>query len=71
MIFIVAAAAGAQPAIDLAHLDRMTFGEEKIWRVKFCDSSAGKRTLYWRTSSAPARARRLASLTPLRALHAA
>jgi len=36
---------------------------KRIWRVKFCDSSAGKRTLYRRTSSAPARARRLASLT--------
>jgi hypothetical protein len=27
-----AAAAGAQPAIDLAHLDRMTFGEENLAR---------------------------------------
>src|ERR1700730_6218861 len=29
---VAAAAAGAQPAIDLAHLDRMTFGEENLAR---------------------------------------
>lgn len=62
-----AAAAGAQPAIDLAHLDRMTLGEENLARevLQLFDRQADTLLAHIKRAG-PSLAARLAH--PLRAL---